>query len=1125
MEALLGASQSNPSCGSVADLQAQLRDLLSTRVTETRADHTSVTFEIRATAVFDIPVTEPENEALENSSNIDPLLGGARSSVAPPVVNGNGGAPSRRVNAIDTLVNQPVDDPVLQTSVTRHIITSLGQVDGSTWTVRQVSRNEQGWTFTYICKDSWQAWSRQVSKNPAKTAIGEWSDKSGQDPVHLGRLALSVWLSVSANECGIARPAFDCRGSVKVAFVKSTKTIDVNYEHTPMHKTVAQLIELLAPPPVAPMVKTPAKKPREPKTPKEPRPPKEPKTKTPRSSKKRAEENGVADGEASQPKKKRKKKDSLAPTAAGGTVLPPEMPGALPVGDSSARPLYNAQAGVSQLGGSSGYPDGLVNAENAAASTNGDAHAHSILNLPPGEAARRRDVAIKLLSDNNIDPKSLSAEQFNIFANQSSELQQDSLAMLVKYGAESLRIVHPNKDGSTSGQSTPTKQNAPGPPGGTPQSAKSKKPRKKKVDIEGAGAGEAQSAEAGEGRQRKRICENCRIKKYKGEVRGSFPRSGKLRLTGCVHCDKARPSCSVCLAEGVACVYAPPKPRQSKGAEAVPVPEAPEQASAEMPNDEPDDLGSPGSHTETADQPIHEPQVQDQFHGPDSMAHQAETPSAVFNQSHGMYHSSGLSFPQATATSVSGYVQPSMTSTAVNASMEYTSNSVSEAPETSMHSFNYPLPPTSTEQPNVAVESSQRGSSGGQASTSRRSLPTGQSSRASGASDANMGAHNNWQTMAATPTQATRTSPRQSRANKPAPVSQAYDDVRQQQASSWATAAQSVPQTPQPARNSPSQTVAQPARAKSRQGNRGQSHTPVNNMSTARQAQPQSIADNTGYASAAATQQPSSTQSYSHYNQYQSGNTQADSSSDRLAYQPYSNHTPAQTQSTSYSSFDSYNTRLPSATSSSGTQNVASSYPSNSGAASNTTQWGASTSTAQARNARAYNAMQSASGTGYSTTSNTQSQSLQGFSVRPQPPTTTRSSSTAYSQQLQQQQQQQDRQQQSQTHQQQQSYSGYVNQPQQQHTSSTQQQNWGYGFGTAAAANNASSGYSSTAAGASGTNAYSTASATASHGHGGHQAAHQTQAAHKSMNLSSHTYSSMDHDQALYDLLRNNPTG
>jgi hypothetical protein len=188
MEVLLGAGQSNPSCGSVADLQGQLRDLLSSCVTETRAEHVSVTFEIRATAIFEIPSSETENEALENASNIDPLLGGARSSTAP-AANGNG---VRRINAIDALIDQPSDDPVLQRSIIRNIITALGEVDRSNWIVRQVSRNEQGWNFTYICKDSCQAWARQASKTPAKTVIGEWSEKGPQDPVHLGTLCPGI---------------------------------------------------------------------------------------------------------------------------------------------------------------------------------------------------------------------------------------------------------------------------------------------------------------------------------------------------------------------------------------------------------------------------------------------------------------------------------------------------------------------------------------------------------------------------------------------------------------------------------------------------------------------------------------------------------------------------------------------------------------------------------------------------------------------------------------------------------------------------------------------------------------------------------------------------------------------
>jgi hypothetical protein len=301
-----------------------------------------------------------------------------------------------------------------------------------------------------------------------------------------------------------------------------------------MHKTVAQLIELLAPPPITPVVKTPAKKAKEPKPPKEPRPPKEPKPKTPRSSKKRVGENGIPDGEGSQPKKRLKKKVSLAPNGPAGTVLPPEMPGALPIGNSSARQLYNAQAGTSggvQPGGSSSYPEGLVNSANDG-SADGEVHAHSILNLPPGEAARRREVAIKLLSDSNLDPKTLSAEQFNIFANQSPELQRDSLAMLIKYGAERLRIVHPNKDGVTSGQSTPSKQNTPGPAEASPQSAKSKKARNVS-EVGSTGAANGQGSEVAEGSKRKRICDNCRIKRYKGKVRELLPSTTDAKLTRC----------------------------------------------------------------------------------------------------------------------------------------------------------------------------------------------------------------------------------------------------------------------------------------------------------------------------------------------------------------------------------------------------------------------------------------------------------------------------------------------------------------------------------------------------------------------------------------------------------------
>jgi len=191
--ALLTASKSNHSCGSVVNLQAQLHNLFSRNVTETRADHISIKFELRPTAIFHVSVTENQNETLETAANLDPVLGGSRSSVAPNTP-GFANHPARQISALDAIVNQPADDHVLQKSVANHIIVSLGEVDQSNWIVRQVSRGEQGWTFTYVCKDSSQAWSRQNSKNPAKMVIGEWSNKDGQDPVNMSMSHhLTLW--------------------------------------------------------------------------------------------------------------------------------------------------------------------------------------------------------------------------------------------------------------------------------------------------------------------------------------------------------------------------------------------------------------------------------------------------------------------------------------------------------------------------------------------------------------------------------------------------------------------------------------------------------------------------------------------------------------------------------------------------------------------------------------------------------------------------------------------------------------------------------------------------------------------------------------------------------------------
>lgn len=184
MAALLGSVGSNSSCGSVAELQDQLRTQFNAHVTESGARHITQTYELHASVVFSVSVSESENGALENAATLDPQLGGGRSAVAPPSAT-DGGQTFRHINAIDAVMNQPQDDSVLQKSVAKHIVAALSEVDGSNWTIRAVSRGDQGWTFTYICKDSLHAWTRQTAKTPAKLPIAAWSGKDGQDPVNL----------------------------------------------------------------------------------------------------------------------------------------------------------------------------------------------------------------------------------------------------------------------------------------------------------------------------------------------------------------------------------------------------------------------------------------------------------------------------------------------------------------------------------------------------------------------------------------------------------------------------------------------------------------------------------------------------------------------------------------------------------------------------------------------------------------------------------------------------------------------------------------------------------------------------------------------------------------------------
>jgi len=182
MDALgLGSSQSNIACNSAQDLQSHLHHLLAAKTTDTRAEHASVSFELLSHAAFHL-VSESENSALAST--------GAGTEL-------NSSPATRTVIAADTVQNQPADDPALQKTVAKHLTSAIGVVDHSTWTVREVTRGVQGWQFTYICKDSLQAWNRANAKNPERPVIANYSNGAGFDPINLCKQTYLVFCLVS----------------------------------------------------------------------------------------------------------------------------------------------------------------------------------------------------------------------------------------------------------------------------------------------------------------------------------------------------------------------------------------------------------------------------------------------------------------------------------------------------------------------------------------------------------------------------------------------------------------------------------------------------------------------------------------------------------------------------------------------------------------------------------------------------------------------------------------------------------------------------------------------------------------------------------------------------------------
>lgn len=373
------------------------------------------------------------------------------------------------------------------------------------------------------------------------------------------------------------RPAFDCRGTLTVSFPRNGRAISIKYEHTPTHQTVAQLKEMFKPPPrPAPpsriaesktpksaKPKTPrSSKPKTPKdpsqasaakTPKTPRPPKTPRApKTPHTP--AATENSQATGatkrrpstagESSKPRKRAKKKD-------GDSNAGSKDSDSLFV--DSNHPTYNTP--------STGPSDGAPSSTGASAvQPPSGPSVSSFPNITAVEAARRKDAANRMLSDAGVDPATLSSEQFSIFANQSPELQKDSLAMLVKYGAERLRIVQPTT--GTAGQqttaATPSTQSSAH--GAVTTKELVPQPRNSLPNTPEGGKQQGLTDSAGNSSRKmaksRLACFQCKERRVKVSYLVS-PREAKYGLTIFSQCSKERPTCEECTKESRPCSYPP----------------------------------------------------------------------------------------------------------------------------------------------------------------------------------------------------------------------------------------------------------------------------------------------------------------------------------------------------------------------------------------------------------------------------------------------------------------------------------------------------------------------------------------------------------------------------------------
>lgn len=157
MESLLGAASSDVSqCRSADDMKGWMSRLFAGKLSPTRAEHVSASFEIASDVVLDLGAATHSGGAQSDAATGDRVAGDG----PPGPVGGTGlnAAVRSLVTIRDVVMNQPTGNPIMQQAVATFIVMSMREADGSTWEARSATHAGQGWTLTCACRSSMQCW-------------------------------------------------------------------------------------------------------------------------------------------------------------------------------------------------------------------------------------------------------------------------------------------------------------------------------------------------------------------------------------------------------------------------------------------------------------------------------------------------------------------------------------------------------------------------------------------------------------------------------------------------------------------------------------------------------------------------------------------------------------------------------------------------------------------------------------------------------------------------------------------------------------------------------------------------------------------------------------------------------